>query len=56
MYVTAIKAVDKGPAVVVMDRDHYFSEAERQLNDFTHNELLDYDTTDQFAKQVSEAV
>ena len=30
-----IKPADKGSAVVVMDREHYISEAERQLNDST---------------------
>ena len=39
-----------------MDRDHYVSEAERQLNDSTYCELLDHDPTDEFAKKVSEAV
>ena len=40
-----IKPVDKGSAVVVMDRDHYFSEAERHLNDLTYYKLLDHDPT-----------
>ena len=39
-----------------MDRDHYVSEAEWQLNNSTYYELLDHDLTDQFAKEVSEAV
>ena len=39
-----------------MDRDHYVSEAERQLNDSTYYELLDHDPTDEFAKKVSGAV
>ena len=51
-----IKPADKGSAVVVMDRDHYVSEAERQLNDSTYYELLDHDPTDEFAKKVSEAI
>ena len=51
-----IKPADKGSAVVVMDRDHYVSEAERQLNDSTYYELLDHDPTDEFAKKVLEAV
>ena len=46
-----IKPADKGSAVVVMDRDHYVSEAERQLNDSTYYELLDHDPTDEFAKK-----
>lgn len=51
-----IKPADKGSAVVVMDRDHYISEAERQLNDSTYYKRLDHDPTDQFAKQVFKAV
>ena len=39
-----------------MDKDHYVSEAERQLNNLTYYKLLDYDSTDQFAEKVSEAV
>ena len=39
-----------------MDRDHYVSEAERQLNDSTYYELLHHDPTDELAKKVSEAV
>ena len=39
-----------------LDRDHYVSEAERQLKDSTYYELLDHDPTDEFAKKVSEAV
>ena len=51
-----IKPADKGSAVVVMDRDHYVSEAERQLNDSTYYELVDHDPTIEVAKKVSEAV
>ena len=39
-----IKPADKGSAVVVMDKDHYISEAERQLGDSTYYRLLDHDT------------
>ena len=38
-----IKPADKGSAVVVMDREHYISEAERQLNDSTFYKALDHD-------------
>ena len=51
-----IKPADKGSAVVVMDRDHYVSEAERQLNDSTFYKPLDHDPTPEFAKQVSDTV
>ena len=51
-----IKPVDKGSAVVVMDRDHYVSEAERQLNDSTFNRVLDHDPTMEFAQKVSAAI
>ena len=51
-----IKPADKGSAVVVMDRDHYISEAERQLGDSTYYKLLDHDPTPEFAKEVSEAI
>ena len=51
-----IKPADKGSAVVVKDRDHYVSEAERQLNDSTFYKPLDHDPTPEFAKQVSDTV
>ena len=51
-----IKPADKGSAVVVMDRDHYVSKAERQLNDSTFYKPLDHDPTPEFAKQVSDTV
>ena len=51
-----IKPADKGSAVVVMDRDQYVSEAERQLNDSTFYKPLDHDPTPEFAKQVSDTV
>ena len=51
-----IKPADKESAVVVMDRDHYVSEAERQLNDSTFYKPLDHDPTPKFAKQVSNTV
>ena len=39
-----------------MNRDHYISEAERQLGDFTYYRLLDHDPTPEFTKIVSEAI
>ena len=51
-----IEPADKGSVVVVMDRNHYISEAERQLWDSIYYKLLDHDPTPEFAKQVSEAV
>ena len=39
-----------------MDRAHYVSEAERQLNDSTFYKPLDRDPPPEFAKQVSDAV
>ena len=51
-----IKPADKGPSVVVMDRDQYISEAEGQLNNNTYYQLLDHDPTTEFATQVAETV
>ena len=51
-----IKPVDKGSSVVVMGRDQYISEAERQLNDNTYYQLLDHDPTTEFAVQGAETV
>ena len=51
-----IKPADKGSAVVVMNRDHYISEAERQLGDSTYYRLLDHDPIPEFAKEVSKAI
>ena len=39
-----------------MDREHYISEAERQLNDSTFHKALDHDPTNEFAKKVADAV
>ena len=40
-----------------MDRDHYVTRSlERQLNDWTYYELLDHESTDEFAKKVLETV
>lgn len=51
-----IKPADKGSAVVIMDRDHYISEAERQLHNPTYYTALDHDPTQQFATKVEEVV
>ena len=39
-----------------MDRDHFVSEAERQLNDSTFYRVLDHDPTMEFAQKVSAAI
>ena len=39
-----------------MDRDHYISEAERQLGDFTYYTLLNHNSTPEFAQEMSEAI
>ena len=39
-----------------MDREHYISEAERQLNDSNFYTSLDHDPTLEYAKQVSDVV
>ena len=39
-----------------MDREHYVSEAERQLNDSTFYKALDHDPTHEFAKKVADAI
>ena len=51
-----IKPADKGSAVVVMDREHYVSEAESQLNDSTFYKALDHDPTHEFAEKVADAI
>ena len=51
-----IKPAEKGSAVVI-DRDHFVLETERQLEDSTYYSLLDqHPTTPEFAKQVSEGI
>ena len=42
--------------MVVMDREHYISDAERQLNDSKFYTPLDHDPTLEYAKQVSDVV
>ena len=42
---------DQGLAVIVMDREHYISEAERQLTDSTFYKALDHDPSNAFAKK-----
>ena len=39
-----------------MDREHYVSEAERQLNDSTYYKALDHDPTHEFAAKVADAI
>jgi len=47
-----IKPADKGSGVVVMDKDHYVSEAERQLNDTMFYQKLAHDPTEEFQEKV----
>ena len=51
-----IKPANKGSSVVVMDRDQYIAEDERQLKDNTYYQLLEYDPTTEFAIQVAETL
>ena len=51
-----IKIADKGSAVAVMDRKHYVSEAERQLNDSTFYKALHHDPTHEFAEKVADVL
>ena len=39
-----------------MDRDHYVSKSERQLNDSAFYKPLNHDPTPEFVKQVSDTV
>ena len=39
-----------------MDREHYVSGAERQLNDSTFYKALDHDPTHEFARKVADAI
>jgi hypothetical protein len=48
-----IKPVDKGSAVVVMDRSAYIREAERQLSDDRFYNKLDKDPTKQFSDEIT---
>ena len=48
--------VIKPAAVVVMDREHYVSEAERQMNNSTFYKALDHDPTHEFAEKVADAI
>ncbi|XP_075428478.1 uncharacterized protein LOC142466845 isoform X2 [Ascaphus truei] len=46
-----IRKADKGGATVVLDREYYVSEAQRQLNDPEAYRTLDRDPTPQFIKE-----
>ena len=41
---------------MIMDREHYVSEAERLLNDSTFYKALDHDPTHEFAEKVADAI
>ena len=51
-----IKPVDKGSAVVVMDKTTYLQEAERQLSDCRFYEKLDSDLTLDFMQKIMRAL
>ena len=51
-----IKPADKGSATVVISREAYISEADRQLNNTNHYRKLDRDLTSQRAEQVTSLV
>ena len=60
MVSSAHGAEDASPQILIFflkgDREHYISEAERQLNDSTFYKALDHDPTHEFAKKVADAV
>ena len=49
-----IKPTDKGSAVVILSKEDYISEAERQLNNHAHYTKLDVDPTPRFRSQNKE--
>ena len=51
-----IKPADKGSAVVVLDKEHFISEAERQLGDRQFCKPLDYDPTLEFQSKVTKTL
>ena len=51
-----IKPADKGSAVVIMDSDHFISEALRQLGNTSHDMVLDNDPTLDYQAKVCEIV
>ena len=51
-----IKPADKGSAVVIMDRQKYIDEANRQLNNPQHYKCLDSNPTGKFSEQIQEVL
>lgn len=51
-----IKPADKGGAIVIMNRDDYIKEADRQLSDTSFYKVLQSDPTDEFKQIVKENV
>ena len=51
-----IKKADKGSTVVIMNRDDYIAEVERQLNDTKFYEKLDENPQEQFRKDIDEVL
>ena len=51
-----IKKADKGSTVVLMNRDDYIAEVERQLNDTKFYKKLDENPQEQFQKDIDEVI
>ena len=51
-----IKPADKGSGIVILNRDDYIKEGERQLDDTTFYKSMDYDLTPKHMRQVKEVV
>ena len=51
-----IKKADEGSTVVIMNRDDYIAEVERQLNDTKFYEKLDENPQEQFRKDIKEVL
>ena len=51
-----IKKADKGSNVVIMNRDDYIAEVERQLNNTKFYEQLDENPQEQFRKDIDEVL
>ena len=49
-----IKPADKGSAVVVLNREDYIREADRQLNNHTYYQKLTADPTTQHAAEIKQ--
>ena len=51
-----IKKADNGSTVVIMNRDDYIAEVERQLNDTKFYKKLDENPQEQFRKDIDEVL